>query len=73
MGTDILRFYVELEKEVRHQGGDVYCPAGRIYCTCGYFPQNGTSLSNKRMVLRKKQNELEKKEQGLWEALDADE
>eukprot|EP00560_Eucampia_antarctica_P002904 CAMPEP_0197840256 /NCGR_PEP_ID=MMETSP1437-20131217/45500_1 /TAXON_ID=49252 ORGANISM="Eucampia antarctica, Strain CCMP1452" /NCGR_SAMPLE_ID=MMETSP1437 /ASSEMBLY_ACC=CAM_ASM_001096 /LENGTH=265 /DNA_ID=CAMNT_0043449839 /DNA_START=449 /DNA_END=1246 /DNA_ORIENTATION=- len=38
LGTDMLRFYVEVEEEVRHRGGDIYCPAGRIYCTCGYFP-----------------------------------
>ena len=38
LGTDMLKFYLEIEEEVRHQGGDIYCPAGRIYCTCGHFP-----------------------------------
>ncbi len=38
MGTSVLRFYFDLEEETRHAGSDVYCPAGRIYCTCGYFP-----------------------------------
>lgn len=37
MGTSVLRFYFDLEEETRHPGSDVYCPAGRIYCTCGYF------------------------------------
>ena len=40
MGTDVLRFYIECGHEIRHQGGDVYVPAGRIYATCGYFPLN---------------------------------
>jgi len=38
MGTSVLRFYFDIEEETRHPGSDVYCPAGRIYCTCGYFP-----------------------------------
>ena len=40
MGTDLLRFYIECDTEIRHKGGDVYVPAGRIYATCGYFPMN---------------------------------
>lgn len=39
-GTDIVRFYIELTDVVTvpdHES-DVYCPAGRIYATCGYFP-----------------------------------
>lgn len=40
MGTDLLRFYIELEEEVRHRGRDVHCPKGRVYCTCGFFPLN---------------------------------
>ena len=38
LGTDVLRFYMELQEQARHEGSDVYCPAARIYCTCGYFP-----------------------------------
>jgi len=38
MGTTVLRFYVELEEQTSHQDSDVWCPAGRVYCTCGYFP-----------------------------------
>ncbi|KAL3932856.1 MAG: hypothetical protein SGBAC_010656 [Bacillariaceae sp.] len=38
MATTVLRFYVELEEQASHQESDVWCPAGRVYCTCGYFP-----------------------------------
>jgi len=38
IGTTVLRFYVELEELASHLGSDVWCPAGRVYCTCGYFP-----------------------------------
>lgn len=37
MGTSVLRFYFDLEEEAKHPGSDVSCPAGRIFCTCGYF------------------------------------
>ena len=37
MGTNALRFYFDVEQEAKHTGSDVYCPAGRVYCTCGYF------------------------------------
>ena len=39
-GSDLLRFYVELEDEVKR--GDVSCPAGRVYATCGYFVMDET-------------------------------
>mmetsp|Transcript_7818 Transcript_7818/g.11244 ORF Transcript_7818/g.11244 Transcript_7818/m.11244 type:complete len:490 (+) Transcript_7818:214-1683(+) len=38
LGTDIVRFFVNVPSEVSHIGGDVYCPKGRVYCSCGYFP-----------------------------------
>jgi hypothetical protein len=38
LGTDVLRFYIELEDEVTHMGSDLYIPKGRVYCSCGYFP-----------------------------------
>jgi len=47
MGTDVLRFYVEVEEQISHKDGDIYCPAGRIYCNCGYFPTNKLSSGNK--------------------------
>jgi hypothetical protein len=37
-GTDLLRFYVDVNERMMHAGGDVYVPAGRVYCSCGYFP-----------------------------------
>lgn len=39
-GTDIVRFYIELTDRVTlpDHTSDVYCPSGRIYATCGYFP-----------------------------------
>ncbi len=36
MGTDMLRFYIEIDEEIHR--GDVYVPKGRVYCSCGYFP-----------------------------------
>lgn len=39
MGTDLLRFYIELDEEVSHgDRSDLYIPKGRVYCSCGYFP-----------------------------------
>jgi len=38
MGTDLLRFYIEVDEEISRKGGDTFCPKGRIYCNCGYFP-----------------------------------
>jgi hypothetical protein len=40
LGTDIVRMFVELERDVHMPDhvSDVYCPAGRIYGTCGYWP-----------------------------------
>jgi hypothetical protein len=46
IGTSVLRFYLELEEEALHQGSDVYCPIGRIYCTCGYFPMAERTKTN---------------------------
>lgn len=43
MGTDMLRFYFEIQEQITRDGSDVYCPAGRIYCNCGYFPTNRQS------------------------------
>mmetsp|Transcript_8251 Transcript_8251/g.17822 ORF Transcript_8251/g.17822 Transcript_8251/m.17822 type:complete len:416 (-) Transcript_8251:1669-2916(-) len=38
MGTDLLRFFVEVDERIEHAGGDVYVPRGRVYSSCGYFP-----------------------------------
>ena len=41
MGTNLLRFFIEVDKETKHTGGDVYVPKGRVYISCGYFPFMG--------------------------------
>ena len=50
-GTDLLRLYVELEERVDR--GDLYCPAGRIYLTCGYFDIAHRGHSRKRDLEQK--------------------
>jgi hypothetical protein len=63
LGTAVLRFYLELEEQTYHHGSDVYCPAGRIYCTCGYFPRmehghhhdGSSSSSSLKDVLKQEQ------------------
>lgn len=52
LGTDLLRFYIELDDEVTHKDSDLYIPKGRVYCSCGYFPfgsdkRNGSEPSVK--------------------------
>lgn len=46
-GTDLLRFYIETYQDIRrdNEKSDIYCPSGRIYCSCGYFPTM-TTLSS---------------------------
>lgn len=50
-GTDLLRLYFELEERVDR--GDLYCPAGRIYLTCGYFDIAHRGHSRKRDLEQK--------------------
>merc|ERR1739836_257212 len=38
--TDLLRFYFEIEDQIQHTASDIYCPAGKIFLTCGFFPRN---------------------------------
>eukprot|EP00559_Dactyliosolen_fragilissimus_P003127 CAMPEP_0184867378 /NCGR_PEP_ID=MMETSP0580-20130426/26278_1 /TAXON_ID=1118495 /ORGANISM="Dactyliosolen fragilissimus" /LENGTH=452 /DNA_ID=CAMNT_0027367625 /DNA_START=152 /DNA_END=1510 /DNA_ORIENTATION=- len=75
-GTDMLRFYIELEEQISRSGEDVYCPAGRIYCSCGYFPQ---SLGNTfydgdgdKERLKKQLEDLVRKKEILDEEMAAD-
>jgi len=51
-GTDILRFYLEVEDKISRENGDVYCPPGRIYCNCGYFPFMTKSSSGVKERIR---------------------
>lgn len=76
MGTDVLRFYIEIEEEVRHQGGDVYCPKGRVYCTCGYFPirqpsgiQDDLRAEQDRLTARYNDLNLEMEGAGVFEKI----
>jgi len=47
-GIDVLRFFLDVEEEIRHHNnnkeegggtgqGSLFCPAERMYVTCGYF------------------------------------
>ena len=46
MGTDLLRFFIEVDEEISHTGGDLYLPKGRVYCSCGYFPFMKPTMSS---------------------------
>jgi len=59
VGTDLLRFYVEIEEDAQHRGCDVYCPKGRVYCTCGYFPM--IQRRTTKDAIRQEQEALSKK------------
>eukprot|EP00979_Chaetoceros_neogracilis_P001380 scaffold241_cov234-Chaetoceros_neogracile.AAC.9 len=52
-GSDLLRFYIEIEEQVSRKNGDVYCPAGRIYCSCGFFNMNKGSNGQKAFYKEK--------------------
>eukprot|EP00980_Cylindrotheca_fusiformis_P031363 scaffold26247_cov127-Cylindrotheca_fusiformis.AAC.1 len=72
LGTTVLRFYFELEETTYHNGSDVYCPAGRIYCTCGYFPMehrhhDGSSMKD---VLKLEQDKVVAQYEALAEEND---
>lgn len=44
-GTDVFRFFIECEESFRAApDSDVYCPSGRIYGNCGYFPRLDTNV-----------------------------
>jgi len=49
-----------LEERAGHTGSDVYCPQGRVYCTCGYFPQNVDAGKAKKYHLRQRLQDLER-------------
>lgn len=58
LGTNILRFYIEIEENIKHKDSqDIYCPSGRIYCTCGYFPLRGSN--NGALMKESLEKELE--------------
>jgi hypothetical protein len=65
LGTDVLRFFIETETEIRQ--GDVYVPPGRIYCTCGYFVMHRPS--GIKDYLRKEMSEVEERIEKIREEL----
>jgi hypothetical protein len=79
LGTDLLRFYIELEEEARHQGSDVYCPKGRVYMTCGFFQCNKDhmstdhkdSLAKKQRLLNEQYEQANRdmEEANLWDKI----
>jgi hypothetical protein len=73
IGSDVLRFYFQVEEEVHHTGSDVYCPKGRIYCTCGYFDMQGRSgAESTKESLQKEINALIAQYEKLAEENEAD-
>jgi hypothetical protein len=77
LGTTVLRFYFDLEEEIRHQGSDVYLPSGRVYCTCGYFPMAGRTGGHggdsTKDSLQKELHELETQYQKLRNEMELEE
>ena len=64
--TDLLRFYVELEEKVER--GDVFCPSGKIFLTCGYFDIAHRGHSRKR-DLEKRLQDLADEHNNILDAL----
>ena len=61
MGTDLLRFYIEIDEEIAHKDGDVYVPKGRVYCSCGYFPFTMKSQSSVKEAYMKELQSIDEK------------
>ena len=60
MGTDLLRFFIEVDEEITHSGSDVYIPKGRIYCSCGYFPFINTTKDGMKDAVKDEIKKIEK-------------
>lgn len=75
LGTDLLRFFIELDEQMSRPGSDVYCPRGRIYMQCGFFALNSRTDQNMKFGGRKEQlkrqlNEYTEKREDLSRRLD---
>ncbi len=75
--TDIVRLYIELTDVVTvpDHNSDVYCPSGRIYATCGYFPIQSKLDPTKHSLRDKSQkeyNEALHEYEGIQLQLDSD-
>lgn len=60
MGTDLLRFFIEVDEEITHTGSDVYIPKGRIYCSCGYFAFTSDGKNGMKDAVRDEIKKIEK-------------
>jgi len=69
LGTDLLRFYIDVQETIEHTGSDVNCPKGRIYCTCGFFPENRGTSSLTKMHIRREILELDRQITSLEEQI----
>jgi len=58
MGSDLLRFYIEIDEAVSRTNGDVILPAGRIYYSCGFFNMNRPAGSGEKSRYRKKLDDM---------------
>ena len=76
-GTDIVRLYIELLQSVTvpDHVSDVYCPAGRIYATCGYFAipsKHNPATPSLRDTVQAQYNEALHEYEHLQAQVDAD-
>ena len=69
LGTDLLRFYIEVEEQIARggEGGDVYLPRGRVYASCGHFPFLDVDGEMVRRAKETLQNELQRAGERLLE------
>jgi len=68
LGTDMLRFYIDLQEEMSHSGSDVYCPKGRIYMQCGLFElknPNNVEFGGRKEELKRQFQEVTDKYKDL--------
>lgn len=72
LGTDLLRFYIDLEQEMSHSGSDVYCPKGRVYMQCGFFSLNNNNIQfgGRREELKKELDEVTRKYEDLTQQIE---
>ena len=70
LGTDLLRFYIELDEEMSHSGSDVYCPKGRVYMQCGLFALQNNNFGRRKEELRQELDDMSMKYEKLQKDLE---
>ena len=70
LGTDLLRFYIDVQEIIQHKESDVYCPKGRVYCTCGFFPENKGTIANTKLHIRRDLQDVELEILNLQQSID---